>query len=189
MAGAGGRRNTSRGVKDKNAAADRARLIKDLRDHYRKLQKKHGGGNVGLNFSMKKKSGYAGLYQPKKKGKRAQITIVLPHAQGYANAYNAKIKSPKIKRRSVLAAGKRILDHEMAHHRDVITRAGHKLKPKKIIPILGITIQKGDDGHGPKFRERSREVNPEAFSGESPPHRKSKPKKILGRNRRMFGQA
>ena len=146
MAGAGGRRNTSRGVKDKNAAADRARIIKKLNAYYIKMRKKHGLTGVRLNFSNSKRKGYAGLYKYARKGKAAEITVVLPAAKQWADSGNAAKSSPRIRPTTALAEGKKIINAELAHHVDVMEHHGGR-SPKRL-NIFGVTIKKGRDAHG-----------------------------------------
>ena len=108
MAGAGGRRNTSKGKKDKTDTQMRTQLMKDARKYWRTLQKKWGAKNVGLNFEMKEKGRAAHYSEGRNKGgKGASVTLFLPKLKNYGKATGVP----------TLTATKRILDHELAHHR------------------------------------------------------------------------
>ena len=186
MAGAGGRRNTSRGVKDKNAAADRARIIKKLNAYYIRMRKKHGLTGVRLNFSNSKKKGYAGLYKYAKGGKSAEITVVLPEAKNWADSENAAKGSPRIKPTTALAEGKKIINAEVAHHVDVMEHHGGG-SPKRL-KIFGVTIKKGRDAHGATYRRAIAKVGGRPGGIKKKKDlRQARPK--LGRNRSTFGQA
>ena len=105
----GPRNNTSpKGKKEETATYMRAQLMKQARAYWKTLQKKWGAKNVGLNFEMKEKGRAAHYSEGRNKGgKGASVTLFLPKLKGYGKATNAP----------TLTATKRILDHELAHHR------------------------------------------------------------------------
>ena len=177
------------GVKAKNATADRAEVIKKLQAYYMKQRRKHGAGRVSLRFSNSQKRDYAGLYRYAKDGKPAQITVVLPQAKAWADNSNASKGSPRIKPSTALAEGKAIINAELAHHRETLERAGHPSnKSFKIGPFkIG-----GRDAHGPRYKTAVKKVGP--MPGDVMKMRRlanalRKPKKRLGSNRSMSGNA
>ena len=142
MAGAGGRRNTSKGKKDKTDTQMRTQLMKDARKYWRTLQKKWGAKNVGLNFEMKEKGRAAHYSEGRNKGgKGASVTLFLPKLKGYGKATNVP----------TLTATKRILDHELAHHRQRLKENVDRNPDTK-------NKTQDDKWHGKAHQKQSRQI-------------------------------
>ena len=92
----------------------RAEFIKEIQEFYNKQKKKWAMKDVSLNFHTSTKDKWAGAYwgSGKKSENKGNIGISLPATRKWSEGHMSEGRIT-----SMIAEGKKIIRHEMAHHR------------------------------------------------------------------------
>ena len=150
MAGGGRRLNKPRGKKEEIKTRNRTDFIREVSSYYKTQKKKWGAKNVSLNFSTRKRSGIAGGYRGKG-GNKGEIRISIPNSKAWSNYYKAQGRPT-----NPVIEGKRIVRHELAHHRQRLKEDVGKSTDKNV--------------HGSQFK---RQVSQIGGKDRPPPKRKT----------------
>jgi len=157
MAGIGSRRAKPKGDKEKELENTRSKFLKDISDYYSKQKKKWGMKGVSLSFTNRKGTGQAAGYRGT--GKRTgKIQINIPESKNWSDFFKSEGRVT-----SALAEGKKLVRHEMAHHRQRLKEDVGRANPK--------------DSHGSEWKKQEHQIGGKSASKAPPkrPKKKSKP--------------
>lgn len=137
MAGTGGR-TKPRGKKEEIKTRNRTDFIREVSSYYKTQKKKWGAKGVSLEFSTRKRSGIAGGYKGEGKNK-GRIMISIPNSKGWSDYYKSQGRPT-----NPVIEGKRIVRHELAHHRQRLKEDVGKSTDKNI--------------HGPQWKRQVSQI-------------------------------
>ena len=138
------RRDKVRGKQEEIKTNQRTQLMKDAQEYWKTLQKKWGAKDVALRFSMGNRN--AGEYFAKDGKKGAAVNLFIPGVKSWTQARGT----------TTLGEAKRIMRHEMAHHRQSIKEFSGKEGVGRN-PDAHSEDQE-TRWHGPNFKKQNKQI-------------------------------
>ncbi len=135
---------SSKGQVDKEITKKRTKLMQESQKYWRVLQKKWGAKDVGLRFGSGNRN--AGEYHQEWNNKGAYVELFFPGVSGWSN----------VRGTTTLTSAKRIMRHEMAHHRQQVKseagKEGVGMNPDVHLPT------QNERWHGPAFQKQEKQI-------------------------------